>query len=126
MRNRTLRWATQPALALILLAMPYAGRADYFRKVTYDPATDELVIVVGYRGTNPDHQFSLKWGPCIDHGDNGREIMAELLDQQFQDAAQKDYRKTLRMSLASLDCRPAQVTLRTAPRFIYTLTVPAR
>ena len=105
---------------------PQVSRADNFQNVTYDPATDELVIVVVYRGTNPDHQFSLKWGPCIDRGNNQHEIVADLLDQQAQDAARKDYRKTVRMSLAGMECRPAAVTLRTAPRFYYTLTIPAR
>jgi hypothetical protein len=114
------------ALALIVFVGPDASRADNFRKVSYDPATDELVIVVVYRGTNPDHQFSLKWGPCIDRGNNQHEIVAELLDQQFKDLARKDYKKTVRMSLAGMDCRPAAVTLRTAPRFYYTLTVPQR
>ena len=56
-----------------------AGHADNFQKVYYDPATDVLVIVVLYRGTNPYHQFTLKWGPCIDRGGNRREIVAELL-----------------------------------------------
>jgi hypothetical protein len=115
-------WAA--ALALIMFIGPHDSQADNFRKVTYDPGTDELVVV--YRGTNPDHQFSLKWGPCIDRGGSQHEIVAELLDQQFQDAARKDYKKTLRMSLAAMDCRPAAVTLRTAPRFYYTLTVPER
>ena len=114
------------ALAFILFAKPDAGHADNFQKVSYDPATDELVIVVLYRGTSPDHQFSLKWGPCIDRGGNRHEIIAELLDQQSQDAARKDYKKTVRMSLAALDCRPAVVTLRTAPRFYYAVTVPER
>jgi hypothetical protein len=100
-------------------------RADNFQSVRYDAARDELVIVVLYRGTNPDHEFSLKWGPCTEHGSN-REIVAELLDQQASDAARKDYRKTVRMSLAGMDCRPAAVTLRTAPRFYYTLRIPAR
>jgi len=119
--------ARPTALALLLcLVRPQAGHADNFQRVTYDAATDELVIIVVYRGTNPDHQFSLKWGDCVDHGGNHREIVAELLDQQYEDAARKDYRKTVRMSLASMDCRPAAVTLRTAPRFYYTLTVPAR
>jgi hypothetical protein len=113
------------ALTLIMLACPHAGRADNFRKVTYDPATDELVIVVVYRGTNPDHQFTLKWGLCIDRGDR-RQIAAELLDQQYQDAERKDYTKTVRMSLAHMDCRPAVVTLKTAPRFYYALKVPER
>jgi hypothetical protein len=85
-----------------------------------------LVIVVLYRGTNPDHQFTLQWGPCIDRDGNRHEIVAELLDQQYQDPARKDYKKTVRMTLAGMDCRPAAVTLRTAPRFYYTLTVPER
>jgi hypothetical protein len=117
---------TLAALALGIFAKPHVSRADNFQKAFYDPTTDELVIVVLYRGTNPDHQFTLKWGPCIDRGDNQHEIVAELLDQQSQDAARKDYRKTVRISLAGMDCRPAAVTLRTAPRFYYTLTVPER
>jgi hypothetical protein len=123
-RTSKLMWAA--ALAFIVFIKPHDSHADNFRKVTYDPDTDELVIVVVYRGTNPDHQFSLKWGPCIDRGGNQHEIVAELLDQQFQDSARKDYKKTVRMSLAAMDCRPAAVTLRTAPRFYYTLTVPER
>jgi hypothetical protein len=130
MREQGAGRASKPVLAatlvFILFIGPHDSHADNFRKVTYDPVTDELVIVVIYRGTNPDHQFSLKWGPCIDRGGNQHEIVAELLDQQFQDAARKDYKKTLRMSLAAMDCRPAAVTLRTAPRFYYTLTVPER
>jgi hypothetical protein len=117
---------TALALGFIVFVEPQAGRADNFQRVSYDAATDELVVVVAYRGTNPDHQFSLKWGPCIDHGDGGREIVAELLDRQSQDAARQDFTKTVRMSLAKLDCRPAKVTLRTAPHFYTTLTVPAR
>ena len=130
MRKRTSSRASKLApaatLAFIMFIGARAGHADNFQKVYYDPATDELVIVVLYRGTNPDHQFSLKWGPCIDRGGNRHEIVAELLDQQYKDAARKDYKKTVRMSLAGMDCRPAAVTLRTAPRFYYTLTVPAR
>jgi hypothetical protein len=47
------------------------------------------------------------------------------LDQQFQDAARKNYKKTVRIGIADLGCRPAVVTLRTAPRFYYTLAIPA-
>jgi hypothetical protein len=130
MREQTVGRASKLALAaapaFIMFIGPHDSHADNFRKVTYDPVTDELVIVVVYRGTNPDHQFSLKWGPCIDRGGNQHEIVGELLDQQFQDAERKDYKKTVRMSLAAMDCRPAALTLRTAPRFYYTLTVPAR
>src|ERR1700730_2304734 len=124
--GRSSKLALAAALAFIVFIGPHDGHADNFRKVTYDPVTDELVIVVLYRGTNPDHQFSLKWGPCIDRGSDRHEIVAELLDLQDEDAARKGYRKTIRMSLAAMDSRPAAVTLRTAPRFYYTLTVPAR
>ena len=75
MQEQTAGRASKPALtaalAFILFAGPHAGRADNFQKVTYDPAADELIIVVVYRGTNPDHQFSLKWGPCIDRDGTG-------------------------------------------------------
>jgi hypothetical protein len=114
------------ALALILFASPYAGHADSFQSASYDPATDELVIVVEYRGTSADHQFSLQWERCMDRGDNRRTIVAQLLDQQFRDAAREDFTKTLRMSLADMDCRPATVTLSTAPGFYSTVEVPAR
>jgi hypothetical protein len=114
------------ALALILCVNPHASRADSFQSATYDPATDELVIVVEYRGTGTDHQFSLEWERCMDRGDNRHTIVAQLLDKQFLDAAREDYTKTLRMSLADMNCRPATVTLSTAPGFHMTVEVPSR
>lgn len=108
----------------ILGVGPFASRADSFQSVSYDSATDELVIGVIYRGTNADHQFSLKWGACQTQ-DGQRQIAGELLDRQFKDPARKEFRKTLRFSIASLDCRPAALTVRTAPRFYVTLQVPA-
>ena len=128
MQDRMIGRVTKSAcvLALLICAGPHASRADSFENASYDPATDELVIVVAYRGTNPDHQFSLAWERCIDRGDNRRTIVAQLLDQQFRDGAQKDFTKTLRISLADMDCRPATVTLSTAPGFYFTVAVPAR
>lgn len=80
-----------------------------------------------YRGTNPDHVFRLQWGACRPLGDTGSvsQIAAEVLDAQWNDAALHNYKRTVRFSLAGLRCRPAEVTLRTAPRFYYTLLVPA-
>jgi hypothetical protein len=123
-----MRWAATwaPVLAVAVFLTPHAGHADTFQRVSYDASTDELVITMIYRGTNADHQFSVKWGPCLD-GDDGRHtIVGEVLDQQFQDAARKNFKKTVRISVADMDCRPAAVTLRTAPRFLYTLTIPTR
>jgi hypothetical protein len=128
MRNHTVGRAAKLscALTLIFCVSPHASRADSFQSATYDPATDELLIVVEYRGTSADHQFSLEWERCIDRGDNRHTIVAQLLDQQFRDAAREDFTKTLRMSLANMNCRPATVTLSTAPGFYMTVEVPPR
>jgi hypothetical protein len=106
--------------------LPHTLYADNFEKVYYDHTTDELVVTMSYSGSNPDHGFSLKWGECLPDQSGGLPgVTAEVLDDQFQDRALKDYQKTTRFSLSALPCsRPARVTLRTAPRFFYTLTIP--
>jgi hypothetical protein len=82
---------------------------------------------MAYRGTNPDHTFSLQWGPCQTPADAGEpEIVAEVLDSQWQDAARQSFKKTTRFSLADLPCRPVKLTLRTAPRFYVALRIPAQ
>lgn len=104
-----------------------AAQADNFVSVYYETRSDQLVVTMSYRGTNPDHTFSLKWGRCKDTTqDGGRKIVAEVLDSQWQDAEQRDFQKTTRFNLSDVRCRPAQLTLRTAPRFLYTLQLPAR
>ena len=100
--------------------------ADNFADVRYDRQTDRLILTMVYRGTNPNHHFSLKWGPCqANESGNLPGAAAEVLDDQHNDPAEQDFAKTVRLSLAGMPCsRPASVTLRTAPRFIYTLTIP--
>jgi hypothetical protein len=67
----------------------------------------------------------LKWGECqANQTDNLPGVTAEVLDDQFEDRAERDFKKTVRFGLAQLPCRPASVTLRTAPRFFYTLMIP--
>ena len=102
------------------------AHGDTFSKVFHDAAQDELVVTMAYRGTNPDHSFSLKWGPCQTMDDGSEEIVAEVLDSQWQDAARQPYKVTTRFSLADLPCRPVKLTLRTAPRFYVSLHIPAR
>jgi hypothetical protein len=100
--------------------------ADNFAKVRYDKQADRLVVTMIYRGTTPNHNFSLKWGPCqtSDSGDLPG-ATAEVLDDQYEDAAEQDFTKTVRFRLTDMPCpRPASITLRTAPRFFYTLTIP--
>jgi hypothetical protein len=112
----------------ILLASFISGaaRADNFGGIHYDKKTDRLVVTMLYRGTNPNHRFSLRWGTCQnDQGADPPGVTAEVLDDQFEDLAQRDFQKTVRFSLTDLPCpRPVKVTLRTAPRFFHTLTVP--
>jgi hypothetical protein len=115
-----------PSLAAAAAFFSPIGRADNFAAVRYDGQTDRLIVTMIYRGTNPNHNFSLKWGEC-QAGEPGDppSVAAEILDDQYDDAAEQDFTTTVRLSLADLPCpRPVSLTLRTAPRFIYTLTIP--
>jgi hypothetical protein len=58
------------------------------------------------------------------NGGKLHELDAEVLDSQWQDEALRPFKKTVRFSLADIPCRPAKVTLRMAPRFIYTVLIP--
>lgn len=112
--------------AFAMLLSTNAADADNFGRIYYDGKTDQLVVTMLYRGTNPDHKFTLVWG-AFQRGQSGGApgVTADVLDAQFDDQAVKDYRRTKRFSLANLPCaRPASVTLHTAPRFFYTLTIP--
>jgi hypothetical protein len=101
--------------------------ADNFVDVRYDAQTDELIVTMKYSGTNPNHRFSLQWGQCQTLAESGvPEIVADVNDSQYKDAARNDFKTTTRFSLADLPCRPAKLTLRTAPRFYYILQIPAR
>jgi len=102
------------------------GKADNFARVRYDRSTDRLIVTMAYGGTNPNHHFSLKWGECqANQSGHLPGVTAEVLDDQFEDPAERDFTKTVRFGLAGMPCsRPASVTLRTAPRFFYTLTIP--
>ena len=79
-----------------------------------------------YSGTDSKHTFTLQWGQCQDvNGSKLHAVAADVLDSQWQDEHFRPYEKTVRFSLAGIPCRPAKVTLRTAPRFIYTVLIPA-
>jgi hypothetical protein len=133
LKHRAGEWHLCPRVLLVLMlgvaaSMPCSvAMADEFAGVQYDAQTDELVVTMSYSGTNPDHEFSLQWGECQTLPDSSvPEIVADVIDSQSQDAARKDFSTTTRFSLEDLPCRPVKVTLRTAPRFYYTLQIPAR
>jgi hypothetical protein len=112
-------------VVLVSMALISSARADNFSSVRYDPKTNEIVAQMSYRGTNANHAFSLRWGKCMDREDgSGKEISADVIDDQWDDAALHDYGRTARFSLAGVTCRPARVTLRSPPRFYFTIFVP--
>ena len=123
---RCARWtATALGSGLAALLLPLGSHADSFSNAYYDARTDQLVVAMTYGGTNSNHTFSLQWGQCQDlNAGKLHQVAAQVLDSQWQDHALRPYRKTVRFSLADIPCRPAKVTLRTAPRFIYTVLIP--
>jgi hypothetical protein len=118
-----------PFFLILAAAATFASleaSADNFVKVRYDKPSDRLIVTLVYGGSNSHHHFSLKWGECqANQSGDLPGVTAEVLDDQFEDRAQQDFTKTVRFGLADMPCpRPVNVTLRTAPRFFYTLTIP--
>ena len=99
--------------------------AEAFGPVTYDAKSDELVVTILYSGTNPDHTFWLAWNKCIKHPDGTTDVQAEVVDRQGRDAVSQEFKKTVRLSLSGLVCRPARVTLHSWPNSFTTVQIPA-
>lgn len=110
-------------IALVLVFGP--ALADSFAGARYDPRTDELVVRMRYRGTNPDHNFTVQWGQCR-QDEHGASIDGEVLDDQARDVERQTFSKTVRFDVSGIACRPARITLHTAPRFYYQIPLPAR
>lgn len=98
--------------------------AANFVSASYDARTDELVVTLSYRGTNPDHEFALQWAECRTF-QGGQEIAARVLDSQWNDRALQPFTKTVRFGLKDLRCRPAHVILITEPNFRIGVSIPA-
>ncbi|HEX3950435.1 MAG TPA: hypothetical protein VHW95_11340 [Steroidobacteraceae bacterium] len=115
-------------LAAAAALLSIGARADNFGRVRYDGQTDQLIVAMIYRGSNPNHTFSLKWGKCRIHQSGDLPgVTLEVLDDQFQDRALQEYTKEVRFDLTGLPCpRPVSISLTTAPRFFHTLTIPGR
>ena len=115
------------AVAIAMMTDTAVVMAANFGPVRYDPSSDQLIVTMIYDGTNPNHHFSVQWGPCRTLTQPTRQtIDASIVSDQWNDAATKTYTKTVRVPLGTLSCRPATVTLRTAPDFYESLDVPAR
>jgi len=121
----SLHRARVAAAVVAVIAVP-AARAATFTNAYYDASTSEIVVTMLYSGTNPDHQFTVQWGTCRPLGSGGDQfqIAGDVQDSQWDDTAKTTYTKTVRLSVANLNCHPATVTLRTAPRFETTVQIP--
>lgn len=115
------------AVAVAMAADTATVMAANFGSAQYDPNGDQLIVTMIYDGTNPDHHFSIQWGTCRKLDQPAHQtIDVSILDDQWNDAATKTFTETVRIPLATLSCRPATVTLRTAPDFSTSLDIPAR
>jgi hypothetical protein len=99
------------AFSLVFASLPAAG-ADILG-ARYEPARDDIVAEIAYRGTSPDHDFTIQWGRC-QAGEDGApaQVAGRLIDAQGRDVAREDYRILERIALDGIPCRPAMITLR--------------
>ena len=112
------------AVALCVLSAP-AAQAATFSSVDFDPGKNELIATMTYDGSNPNHQFAVQWGTCRKLGNDGNhQIVAVLTDNQWDDTAQQTFTTTVHVSLAGVNCHPALVTLRTAPKYEFNVQIP--
>jgi len=123
------KWLSGITFAVAMVTATAAVMADTFGAVHYDPKGDQLIINIIYDGTNPNHDFSIRWGHCRkivnQLGEPAHQIInLDILDDQGNDAARKSYTKTVRVPLAGLSCRPATVTLWTPPNHYRSLDIP--
>jgi hypothetical protein len=118
------------AVTVAMVTSTAATMADTFGPVSYDPSSDQLIVTMIYDGTNPDHHFSIQWGHCRKTNQSDQPahqtIVASILDDQWNDAATSTYTTTVKVPLATLSCRPATVTLKTAPDFYTSVDIPAK
>ena len=119
-----------PAIILALaMATTTVAMADTFGPVHYDARTNQILVIIHYRGTNPNHHFSIQWGRCRKlhgqlHGPAPRAISLGILDEQGNDAAKKRYTRLLKVPLGGMSCRPATVTLWTSPNQYRSIAIP--
>lgn len=111
----------------LLLASFYGAPASAIsvNRLTYDAAEDQLILLIAYRGTNPDHKFSVEWTECKRLDDERSEILGLLVDNQPDDLARQEFTQVLKVDLTSFTCRPSKVTIRTSAGFFTSVDVPA-
>ena len=123
-----MRRATSPRIwvACLLLGMlpSLPALAVTVTALSYDPAEDQLVMTVAYRGTHENHDFSVQWNECKRLDDARSEILGLLVDSAADDLARQNFTKQVKVDLEGFNCRPAKVTIRTSAGFFATVDVP--
>jgi hypothetical protein len=115
-------WAASSLLALLYCA---PASAITVSGLTYDAAKNRLVMTVAYRGTNPEHQFSVQWDECKRLDDDRSQILGLLIDSQPDDLARQEFTQQFTVDLSAFTCRPSKVTIRTSAGFFMSVDVPA-
>jgi hypothetical protein len=124
------RKSTAATLAAFAVAMTATvATAEDFGPVQYDAQDDQLIVTMKYDGTNPNHHFSFQWGQCRKVTDQLHEpahqvIDVDIIDDDGSDAATTSYTEIVKIPLAGLSCRPATVTLWTAPNSSTSIDIP--
>ena len=116
---------TWAACSLLALFYCTPASAIVVNKLTYDAENDQLVVIVAYRGSNPDHKFSVQWDECTRLDDERLQILGLLVDSEPDDRALQEFTKELKVDLKSFSCRPAKVTIRTSAGFFMSVDIPA-
>ena len=117
------------AFAVAMAAATSAVIAATFGPVRYDPNGDQLIVTMIYDGTHPNHHFTIHWDTCRKVelvGQPEHVTGVNILDDDYNDAANKPYTETIKMPLANLSCRPATVWLWTPPSSTTSVDIPAR
>jgi hypothetical protein len=119
-----LRTVLLALISTLLYSVP--ARAMTFVSMEFDPETDELKFVIAYRGTHPNHDFTIAWEACRPLGDGRRQIFGKVIDSDPRDPARQDFQKEVVVSLADFPCRPARLSLGTFYNHVRTIDIPAK
>jgi hypothetical protein len=111
------------ALLVLFYCMP--ASAILVNQLVYDADEDKLVMVINYRGTNEEHEFSVQWNECERLDDEHSQILGVLVDSQPNDHARQEFTHKFEVDMSGFSCRPAKVTIRTSAGYFMSVDVPA-